>query len=186
MNERELIRKVNDGELDTEAAIRILAAWARKKDAKSRHKEVLVEEIRAEADPISSSTLTPKLLRLIARLPERQKQCVWLQFQGGLKQAEIAEALGMTQANVSAHLQNARANLADLLAEEDYRALMADSIGSKFSGGRPMLFPYELWSRYYDGCYRAGNGMWVRKISDRLADYIMDRFGPGVEKPSKY
>lgn len=186
MSEVKLIEAVNAGWIAPERAAEILIRLADSEDIAARRRAVPVSEVHALAEPEDALEQLSRALCLIAKLPERQRQCVWLQFQVGLKQREIAEALGIPQSNVSVHLQSARVTLVELMGAEDYRALMSDDIGHTFAGGHGMLFPYELWSKYYAGTHQAGNGVWVRRVEDRLAEYIEDRFGPGVEKPGKY
>jgi RNA polymerase sigma factor (sigma-70 family) len=58
-----------------------------------------------------SSIVLERCWQIIQDMPERQHAVAALRWQQGMKQAEIAAALGMTEKTVSAHLSQARRRL---------------------------------------------------------------------------
>ena len=59
------------------------------------------------------------LLAALAELPERERRAVSLRYGAELPAAEVAELLGLSEANVRKICERARARLAERLGEKD-------------------------------------------------------------------
>jgi len=76
-----------------------------------------------------SSIVLERCWQIIQDMPGRQHAVASLRWQQGMKQAEIAAALGMTEKTVSAHLSQARQRLIAQLGR-DYPFGSDDGEGS--------------------------------------------------------
>jgi RNA polymerase sigma-70 factor (ECF subfamily) len=72
------------------------------------------------AVPDEARSLDPFLLRQLWRLPQRQRQVVALRILADLDGRQTAEALGMAEGTVGAHLSRALANLRGALRGTEY------------------------------------------------------------------
>jgi RNA polymerase sigma factor (sigma-70 family) len=63
---------------------------------------------------LDSETQT-EILRLVARLPARQREALVLRYYGDLSEAEIAETMGVSQGAVKSHTSRGLAALRRLM-----------------------------------------------------------------------
>lgn len=76
----------------------------------------------APASPEATAVANAEHDRIIAamrQLPDRQRDALALRYYLELSQAEIAQAMGISNGSVKTHLHRALANLAALLTEDD-------------------------------------------------------------------
>ncbi|HEY1737297.1 MAG TPA: sigma-70 family RNA polymerase sigma factor [Acidimicrobiia bacterium] len=78
-----------------------------------------LQRIGIDADPTRASTEDVELWNAVADLPARQRSAVVLRYCAGMKEAEIAEVLGVAPGTVAATLNHARAQLRSVLTEPE-------------------------------------------------------------------
>jgi RNA polymerase sigma-B factor len=76
--------------------------------------ETIVDGLGAVDDGYARTDASLTAQRLLARLPERERQIVELRFAGDLSQSKIAEQLGISQMHVSRLLRRALAELGEM------------------------------------------------------------------------
>ena len=77
--------------------------------------DVSAEVERAVTGPPPTEASDPQLWRLVAALPEKQRQVVTLYYQDDRSTEEVADMLGLPVNTVKTHLHRARARLATAL-----------------------------------------------------------------------
>ena len=206
--EAEIVAATERGLVTGAQANWLLERMAEVEDWAAHEREVpcgayLEEEVDGESveDAAARAEASNLLLRVINDLTGRQRQCVELHFYGDMKQAQIAERLGISQQMVSQHIAAALRNLAEISAgdlvksppDRRYRvertfweALMRDSI-RETPRSKPWTLPYLLWAKWGVGVEQCANGVWISLFENRLPEYLKDRFGDrGVVAPWKY
>lgn len=82
---------------------------------RKRRREVLTDEVPDRAT--SDDPLSVDLVRALARLPSRERECVILRHYLDLSEADTAATLGVSVGSVKKYAMNGRRTLRDLLRE---------------------------------------------------------------------
>lgn len=82
---------------------------------RKRRREVLTDEVPDRAT--SDDPLSVDLVRVLARLPRRERECVILRHYLDLSEADTAATLGVSVGSVKKYAMNGRRTLRDLLRE---------------------------------------------------------------------
>lgn len=82
---------------------------------RKRRREVLTDEVPDRAT--SDDPLSVDLVRALARLPRRERECVILRHYLDLSEADTAATLGVSVGSVKKYAMNGRRTLRDLLRE---------------------------------------------------------------------
>ena len=69
------------------------------------------------ADHVVAQDDRAALASALARLPERQRECIVLRYYGSLSEAEIADAMGVSRGSVKTHASRGLAALAEMLED---------------------------------------------------------------------